>query len=84
VTGFNTSAKPCWHAECKATCSFNSLAGQDSSAFEDGEVIGLHADGAVVQWSTADGRCYRSGESLESFGVVNMSARERDRVGATL
>lgn len=50
--------------------------------FNDQEVLGLDPAGQVlIQWNAEQGAAYTSGESLESFGVDNLTAAERKRVG---
>lgn len=47
--------------------------------YTDGEVVGVEADGHLVQWSADAGAAYNSGETLEQFGVQNLSDLELQR-----
>lgn len=42
----------------------------------DGEVIGVEPTGALIQWDAEAGAPYTSGETLEQFGLENLSAAE--------
>jgi len=52
-----------------------------SMPYHDGEVLGLDADGCVIQWDADRGAAYNSGETLEEFGADNLRAHERGRLG---
>jgi len=47
----------------------------------DGEVLGLDADGCLILWNGSDGTPYNCGETLDEFGVENLTAEELARVG---
>jgi len=40
--------------------------------YDDGEVIGIDADGCLIQWNADDGCAYNCGETLDEFGGVKM------------
>ena len=44
--------------------------------YSDGEVVGVDSDGHLVQWNSDAGATYNSGETLEQFGVQNLSEQE--------
>ena len=48
--------------------------------YTDGEVVGVDADGSLVQWNAETGEAYNSGETPESFGAHNLSDMERARL----
>lgn len=47
--------------------------------YQDYEVIGLDADGQVVQWDAGKGESYSSGMTTDQFGVDCLSAAEKAR-----
>lgn len=49
--------------------------------FMDGEVIGLEQDGSLIQWSDKERQPVTNGQTLEEFGIANLSPIERARVG---
>jgi len=51
------------------------------SSYYDGEVLGLDRDGRIIQWDKP-GHCrYNCGETPEQFGIENLTAREKKRLG---
>jgi len=48
--------------------------------FNDGEVLGKDADGCLIQWDGEHGTRYNCGETLEQFGVENLTPIEKERV----
>lgn len=51
-----------------------------SGPYEDGEVLGVDADGYVLQWHTEKQSPYNSGESVKDFGRKNMRRHEWARI----
>ena len=51
--------------------------------YQDFEVIGLDSDGTVVQWNAETNQPYNCGETLEEFGVDNLTSAELQRVKET-
>ena len=49
-------------------------------SYQDFEVIGLDLDGTVVQWDAETNRPYNCGETIEEFGVDNLTEDELNRV----
>ena len=47
--------------------------------YSDGEVLGVDSDGHLVQWNADAEATYNSGETLEKFGVQNLSDLELQR-----
>lgn len=47
----------------------------------DGEVLGLDTDGSIVQWDGDHQQAYNCGETPQEFGIRNLTAVERERVG---
>jgi hypothetical protein len=52
-----------------------------SRAYRDGEVLGIDKDGGVIQWDLQGKRRYNCGENLQQFGVCNLTAPEKKRLG---
>lgn len=52
--------------------------------FFDGEVVGVDSDGHLIQWSADARATYNSGETLEEYGVRNLSALELQRTQGNL
>lgn len=52
--------------------------------FFDGEVVGVDSDRHLIQWSADARSTYNSGETLEEFGVTNLSALELQRAQGNL
>jgi len=51
---------------------------------EDDAVLGLDADGNVLQWNKPDGVSYTSGECLDVWGIHNLRANELELVGVSV
>lgn len=52
----------------------------DLSKVEDGEILGLDADGCIIQWNGDDLETYNCGETPEEFGVSSIRDIERGRL----
>ena len=52
----------------------------EGGAYKDGEILGLHADGCVIQRNRDDQCPYNSGETLGGFGARSLSEAEKERV----
>lgn len=48
--------------------------------FKDFEVIGVESDGKLIQWDAGTKTPYVSGDTLEEFGVHNLTEQEIDRL----
>jgi hypothetical protein len=46
----------------------------------DGEVLGIDEDGCLVQYDADNGTAYNCGETLDEFGIDNLTQSERDRI----
>jgi hypothetical protein len=46
----------------------------------DGEVTGVDADGGLILWDREGEVEYNCGETLEEYGVENLTDRERQRL----
>lgn len=44
------------------------------------EVVGIDADGHLIQWDAIKKIRYNSGETLEAFGIENLTPRELQRI----
>jgi hypothetical protein len=49
--------------------------------FENGEVLGLGADGGVIQWNGKKRAAYNCGKSLLEWGIHDLRTHELNRVG---
>jgi hypothetical protein len=47
---------------------------------KDGEIVGLDADGCIVQWNGEDQVLYNCGETPKQFDSRNMTAKELRRI----
>lgn len=50
------------------------------SSLVDGEVLGIDADGSLIQWDGHDGVAYNSGQTAQDFGMDNLSEPEKERL----
>ena len=50
------------------------------SSLVDGEVLGIDADGSLIQWDGHDGVAYNSGQTAQDFGMDNFSEPEKERL----
>ncbi|WP_146139379.1 hypothetical protein [Simplicispira suum] len=51
-----------------------------ASLLADGEVLGRDGDGGMIQWDASSGAPYNSGETVEEFGLDNLSGAELNRL----
>ena len=58
----------------------SSISAEAKSSLVDGEVLGQDADGGLIQWNATAGAPYNSGQSVEEFGVSNLSEAEMKRL----
>lgn len=58
----------------------SSISAEAKSSLVDGEVLGQDADGGLIQWNATAGAPYNSGQSVEEFGVSNLSEAETKRL----
>lgn len=53
----------------------------DASGFADGEVIGMDNDERLILWDGPVATPYNCGETLDEYGVDNLTEVERKRLG---
>lgn len=53
----------------------------DAEEFEDGEVIGRETDGTLICWNSVSKERYNCGQTLEQFGLDDLTDKERQRLG---
>lgn len=53
----------------------------DTSAFNDGEVIGIDNDERLIMWDRQGGVAYNCGETLDDYGDENLTEVECKRLG---
>lgn len=58
----------------------SNMTAETKSSLVDGEVLGHDADGALIQWNATTGAPYNSGETVEDFGMDNLSETEKRRL----
>lgn len=51
-----------------------------SPDYADGEVLGVDVDGKLIQWDRQGEVAYNCGETLEEFGITNLTTVELARV----
>jgi len=50
----------------------------DGEPMPDGTIIGIHTNGRIIQWNAEHKEGYTCGETVEEFGLDNLTERERD------
>lgn len=48
---------------------------------KDGEILGLDADGRLIQWDAETQTRYNCGETPEEFGLENLRSAKLERIG---
>lgn len=48
--------------------------------YRDGEVIGIAPNGTLLQWNADEKAAYNCGETLEQFGIHNLTGTEAQRL----
>lgn len=51
-----------------------------NNEYRDEEITGIDTDGGLIQWNASTKRNENCGESLESYGVNNLSEKELTRL----
>ena len=49
----------------------------------DGTIVGMERDGTLIQWDASKQAVYNCGETIEVFGVNNITPSEWDRLKAS-
>jgi hypothetical protein len=49
----------------------------NTKTFSDGQVLGIDNDGCLIQWDSNKGERYNCGETLNQFGIKNLSDKEK-------
>lgn len=55
---------------------------EQSSDYTDGEILDVDTDGCLIMWDNDGDIPYNCGETLEGYGVDNLTQREADRLKA--
>lgn len=60
-----------------------SMTAETKPSLADGEVLGQDADGGLIQWNATAGAPYNSGQTVEEFGISNLSEAESKRLNVS-
>lgn len=58
----------------------STMSAEAKSSIVDGEVLGQDADGGLIHWNATAGAPYNSGQTVEEFGISNLSDAELKRL----
>lgn len=59
------------------------MTAETKPSLADGEVLGQDADGGLIQWNATTGAPYNSGQTVEEFGISNLSEAESKRLNVS-
>jgi hypothetical protein len=51
--------------------------------YDDGEVVGVDTDGTILCWDAKQEKPYNTGETLAQYGTVDLTDREKFKLGMT-
>ena len=69
-----------WQRKLSNDIERSTMTTEAKSSLADGEVLGRDADGGLIQWDATAGAPYNSGQSVEEFGLGNLSEPELKRL----